>query len=202
MFHNKSIWLGQLMHRFDCKHHTTHTHMLLVLKALFHSFAPSFPAAPPPFPPTVLTNSLSALNLANSLLPPTGSGGLGRGGGGGGLAPTGSSLLLPMSGDMNSLKLLSSLAFLHSNLRPEDSFKQVLNQVNLGSPRASGGLEALLQDPTAAAAGAAGSGGGTPSAAAAAAAEANGGPFAAAAAAGGGGGDGAAVRSRLNQESH
>jgi hypothetical protein len=43
----------------------------------------------------------------------------------GGLGGTGSSLLLPMSGDMNSLRLLSSLAFLHSSLRPEDSFKQV-----------------------------------------------------------------------------
>ena len=71
----------------------------------------------------VLTNSLSALNIANSLLPPSTSGlaALARTG----LAPTGSSLLLPMSGDMNSLRLLSSLAFLHSNLRGEDSFKQV-----------------------------------------------------------------------------
>jgi hypothetical protein len=71
----------------------------------------------------VLTNSLSALNIANSLLPPSTSGlaAVVRTG----LAPTGSSLLLPMSGDMNSLRLLSSLAFLHSNLRGEDSFKQV-----------------------------------------------------------------------------
>jgi hypothetical protein len=71
----------------------------------------------------VLTNSLSALNIANSLLPPGTSGlaAVARTG----LAPTGSSLLLPMSGDMNSLRLLSSLAFLHSNLRGEDSFKQV-----------------------------------------------------------------------------
>lgn len=65
---------------------------------------------------------MSALNIATSLLPPSTSGlaAAARGG----LAPTGSSLLLPMSGDMNSLRLLSSLAFL-GGLRGEDSFKQV-----------------------------------------------------------------------------
>lgn len=61
-----------------------------------------------------LTNSMSGLNLV-----PT------SGARAGPLGPTGSSLLLPMSGDLNSLRLLSSLAFLHSSLRPEDSFKQV-----------------------------------------------------------------------------
>lgn len=74
----------------------------------------------------VLTNSLSALNLANSLLPPSTSGLIGGRGTSGALAGTGSSLLLPMSGDMNSLRLLSSLAFWHSNLPGEDSFKKVL----------------------------------------------------------------------------
>lgn len=68
--------------------------------------------------PAGLTNSLSALNLVPSGTNPLAAARAG-------LAPTGSSLLLPMSGDMSSLRLLSSLAFLHSNLRPEDSFKQV-----------------------------------------------------------------------------
>lgn len=54
-----------------------------------------------------------------------GAGGGGGAGASGALAPTNSSLLLPLSGDMDSLRLLSSLAFLHSNLRTEDSFKQV-----------------------------------------------------------------------------
>lgn len=63
-----------------------------------------------------LTNSMSGLNLV-----PTSVSGPRAG-----LGPSGSSsLLLPMSGDLNSLRLLSSLAFLHSSLKPEDSFKQV-----------------------------------------------------------------------------
>jgi hypothetical protein len=103
-----------------------------------------------------LSGSLRSLNLSNLLLPPpAGSGlrltpsvvgllGAGSSGGGGGGG------LLPPSGDVPSLSLLGSvLARQH-----EDSFRQVLAQVNLGSSslQQSSSLEAMLREPPAPAA--------------------------------------------------